>query len=304
MPGAGARLPDPAERDQRLVVDGLVVDVHQPGRDPLGQLQTLHHVAGQDAQRQPVLGAVRPAATASSRLGERRPPGRPGRRSPRRRRARSAARRSARSAGRTAPRRCRPRAACAPASTDCGDDAVDVVALPGVDDRAHRDVVAGRVADRQPVGVLGQRRGVVAGDRAATRWRLVAMQIWPAWLNDPNAPTDTAFSRSTSSSTISAELPPSSRCTRLSRFAAAAAMILPGAGGAGERDHPDQRVVDDRRADVRAAGQHVEQPRRQPGLLEDPGEHHAAAHRRARVGLAAPPRCPAPAPGRSPGSPG
>ena len=111
------------------------------------------------------------------------------------------------------------------------------------------------------------------------------MQIWPEWLNDPNAPTDTAFSRSTSSSTISAELPPSSRCTRLSRFAACSAMILPGAGGAGEGDDPDQRVVDHRRADVRATGQHVEQPRRQPGLLEDPGEHHPAAHRGAGVGL-------------------
>jgi hypothetical protein len=53
------------------------------------------------------------------------------------------------------------------------------------------------------------------------------MQIWPEWLNDPNAPTDTAFSRSTSSRTSSAELPPSSRCTRFSRSAAALAMIFP-----------------------------------------------------------------------------
>ena len=55
----------------------------------------------------------------------------------------------------------------------------------------------------------------------------MAMQICPEWLNDPKAPTETAFSRSTSSSTISAEFPPSSRCTRLSRCAAAAAMIFP-----------------------------------------------------------------------------
>ncbi len=48
-----------------------------------------------------------------------------------------------------------------------------------------------------------------------TRWRLADMQIWPWWMNEPNAPTDVARSTSTSSSTISAELPPSSRCTRL-----------------------------------------------------------------------------------------
>jgi hypothetical protein len=34
-------------------------------------------------------------------------------------------------------------------------------------------------------------------------------------MNEPNAPTEVAWSTSTSSSTISAEFPPSSRCTRL-----------------------------------------------------------------------------------------
>src|SRR4051794_32182861 len=58
VPGAGAGLPDTPERDQRLVVDGLVVDVHEPGGDALGQREALHHVPGEDAQRQAVLGAV------------------------------------------------------------------------------------------------------------------------------------------------------------------------------------------------------------------------------------------------------
>ena len=39
VPGAGAGCADPAERRDRLVVHGLVVDVHQAGRDPLGQLR-------------------------------------------------------------------------------------------------------------------------------------------------------------------------------------------------------------------------------------------------------------------------
>ncbi|CAM5678443.1 hypothetical protein SGRIM119S_01811 [Streptomyces griseorubiginosus] len=42
---------------------------------------------------------------------------------------------------------------------------------------------------------------------ACTRCRLLAMQIWPACSKDPHAPTDAAFSTSTSSITISAELP-------------------------------------------------------------------------------------------------
>jgi hypothetical protein len=41
---------------------------------------------------------------------------------------------------------------------------VDVVPLFGVDDRAQRHVVTGRVTDRQPVGVLGEQPGVLVGD--------------------------------------------------------------------------------------------------------------------------------------------
>src|SRR5439155_12023846 len=41
VPGAGAGLADAAERDEGLVVDGLVVDVHQPGRDAFGQGEAL-----------------------------------------------------------------------------------------------------------------------------------------------------------------------------------------------------------------------------------------------------------------------
>ena len=46
VPGAGAGRADAAERGDRLVVDGLVVDVHQAGRDPLGQRQAAHRRPG------------------------------------------------------------------------------------------------------------------------------------------------------------------------------------------------------------------------------------------------------------------
>ena len=55
------------------------------------------------------------------------------------------------------------------------------------------------------------------------------MQTWPWWKNDPNAAALTAASRSASSSTMSAELPPSSRCARLRCRAAASPTLRPAA---------------------------------------------------------------------------
>src|SRR6202000_2946169 len=52
-PGTGGQ--QATERDVGLVVDGLVVDVHDPGGDLAGQLQAAHDVAGQDAEREAVL---------------------------------------------------------------------------------------------------------------------------------------------------------------------------------------------------------------------------------------------------------
>ena len=53
------------------------------------------------------------------------------------------------------------------------------------------------------------------------------MHTWPWCRNEPNAPTETAFSTSTSSSTMSADLPPSSRCTRFEFSAASRATMRP-----------------------------------------------------------------------------
>ena len=54
----------------------------------------------------------------------------------------------------------------APAATDVGDQRVDAVALVLVDDRAERDLVAGRVADRQLPRMSGQALDVPVGDAA------------------------------------------------------------------------------------------------------------------------------------------
>src|SRR4029077_8758689 len=57
-PSAGARGSNTAEWGDRLVVDRLVVDVHDAARQPLGQLHPPHHVAGEDSERQSVLTAI------------------------------------------------------------------------------------------------------------------------------------------------------------------------------------------------------------------------------------------------------
>ena len=68
----------------------------------------------------------------------------------------------------------------------------------------------------------------------------------------------TAVAMSTSSKTTTGALPPSSRWTRLSVSAAARATALAGLDRAGERDHVDVLVGDERLADVVAADDDVE----------------------------------------------
>lgn len=55
------------------------------------------------------------------------------------------------------------------------------------------------------------------------------MQIWPWWKNEPQAAVEITASMSASSSTISAELPPNSRCTRLRWRPAASPTARPAA---------------------------------------------------------------------------
>src|SRR5258708_19559256 len=58
-PRARTRSTNSAERRVRRVVDRLVVDVHDAGRDLPGELEAPHDVPGKDAEREPVLGISR-----------------------------------------------------------------------------------------------------------------------------------------------------------------------------------------------------------------------------------------------------
>ena len=81
------------------------------------------------------------------------------------------------------------------------------------------------------------------------------MQIWPWCRNEPQAARPTALSTSTSSSTIIAELPPSSRCTRFRCRPASSPTRRPAAVEPVNEIDADQRVGDQRLADVGAAGE-------------------------------------------------
>ena len=99
----------------------------------------------------------------------------------------------------------------------------------------------------------------------------MVMQTWPWWANDPHAPTEDAASTSTSSSTISAELPPSSRCTRLRCWPASAPTARPA------RVEPVKAITRTAGSTTSASptsappGSTCSTPVGQPGLLEDLG---------------------------------
>ncbi len=93
------------------------------------------------------------------------------------------------------------------------DQAVDLAELGTVDERAEMDLLAVRVADREGVGPGGQPVDVLVVQRRVDQVPAV-MQTWPWWKNDPQAAVEITASRSASSSTMSAELPPSSRWAR------------------------------------------------------------------------------------------
>ncbi len=111
------------------------------------------------------------------------------------------------------------------------------------------------------------------------------MQIWPWCRNEPHAPADAAPGTSASSSTISAELPPSSRCTRLRCWPASAPTCRPTAVD------PVNEMIRTTGSVISASpasgppGSTCSTPLGQAGLLEHPGQHHPAAHRGPRVRL-------------------
>ncbi len=111
------------------------------------------------------------------------------------------------------------------------------------------------------------------------------MQICPWCRNEPQAPAEAALATSASAITIRAELPPSSRWQRLRWAAASWPTCLPTAvEPVNEITRTSGSVISASPA-VGTAGQHVQQALGQPGLLEHPGQRHAAADRGARVRL-------------------
>ena len=119
-----------------------------------------------------------------------------------------------------------------------------------------------------------------------TSSRVVSAQPWPAWMQTANAAAPTAAARSASSSTIAADLPPSSRNTFFSVGAAAAMIARPVAVEPVNETRSTRGSVASTRGDlVVARGDDVEHAGREVGVLGDqPAE------------LARPPTgCPAPA---------
>ncbi len=77
-----------------------------------------------------------------------------------------------------------------------------------------------------------------------------------------------------------ADLPPSSRCTRLTVWAATSLTRRAGPGGTGERHHVDAGVGGDGLPDHRAGARHeVEHTGRQPDLVDDLGEDEGVERR-------------------------
>ena len=103
-------------------------------------------------------------------------------------------------------------------------------------------------------------------------------------MNEPEAPAEAARSRSTSSRTISAEFPPSSKCTRFRCWRGDAdaparpvepVKAITGTIGGSTSAAPTSG----------AAGEHVQHPGGQACLLEDPGDHHASGDGGPRIGF-------------------
>ena len=88
--------------------------------------------------------------------------------------------------------------------------------------------------------------------------RVWATQAWPLFISEANLRPSMVVARSASSRTMAADLPPSSRLTRLSCSPQIEAMRAAGGGGAGEGDLVDARVAHEVLADLAAGGDHAD----------------------------------------------
>ena len=288
LPPKRAPVPDarmPPNGAFGVVVHRLVVDVHDAGGDLPASSSPRMTSRVRMPERQAVLGVGgqlgRVVRGAEPHDGRHRAED-----LARRTRAWPARRRPAPWAGRTAPRSVPPAASRAPASTRAGHQRVHLVPLPLVDDRPERHLTRGRVADRQVAGLLGEPADVVVVDPLvhdvppgrhadlalvqersprARRRRLVQVGVVQ---HDQRR--------------VAAEF----EVHALEVLSGERADLAAGRGRAGERDHARPRgSVTSASPASGAAGQHVQQPLGQPGLLEDRGRARRRRRRRC-AGLA------------------
>ena len=105
------------------------------------------------------------------------------------------------------------------------------------------------------------------------------MHAWPLLRIVAGASSGITSSRSASSRMIAADLPPSSSAQRLICSPQIEPIAAPGARAAGEADLVDQRVPDELLAHRAIGRNDVQHTGREPGLLEDLGEHERVERR-------------------------
>ena len=114
--------------------------------------------------------------------------------------------------------------------------------------------------------------------------RVCATHAWPLFMSDAILRPSTVAARSASSRMIAADLPPSSRLTRLSCSPQIDAMRRPAAVRAGERDLVDAGVAHEVLTDLATRGQDRHDALRDAGLVEQLG-HEVGVERRLGRGL-------------------
>ncbi len=165
------------------------------------------------------------------------------------------------------------------------DDLVDLVPLAGVDQRAERDLVLGRVTDHEVLRLrcepLDERvvHPVVHDVPAGRHADLTLMEERPEG-GEGRGLVDVGILEHDQRG-----VPAQFQVRALEVPARQLTDPPPGRGRAGEGDDPHQRMGHHRLPYVGGTGQHLEHPCGQPGLLENARHGHAAGDRRAGIGL-------------------
>ena len=257
--------------------------MHDPRRDPLGERQPAHRVAGEHAQGQPVggVGGERDGLVLGAEPHDRRH--RPEDLLP------VGGRVDADPVQDRRPVEQPVEGAAGGEPGAAGDarlhQAVHLVPLTGVDERAERHLPGVRVPDRQRVGVRGEPLDILVGD--------VGVHEVPAGRHADLPRVQVGAPRPGGHREVQVRVGQDDE-----RGVAAELQVDPlevppgelgdgpsGGGRAGERDDPDRGVRDQRRADVGAAGQDVQQALGQARLAQQRGDREPAADGRARVRL-------------------